>query len=423
MLPRVKQLIKKHESLYLIAKRIKKIFGLETPPFPTKSYIFTTGDAQKVYDVVMTSTLHHSMGHQVKDLEKEFANYHNSKYALATNAGTSALELAVKAVGVKPGDEVIVPAYTFVATAQAVLSRGGIPVFADLDDTFTISPTSIESKITKKTRAIIPVHIFGNVSDMDRINTIAKKNKLFVIEDCCQAIGASYKGKKVGTLGDIGCFSFNENKAITTGQGGMVTTSNKKFIEIMHSTREAGQIDDVMGSDVQTTGNTFALTEMQGALARSILNKLDDLNFVRTDNYNYFVNTIDTSNLAIRWFRILPGALPSFSRLVFMIDFKKLGTTRKSFLKNMVSEGIPMKLFYPIPIYKYSLFQKKTDVLTKNDFPFNLNKSISYKDEKLPFVEKFCSEMVGINFSPYIKHEHINMLNNALRKFASKNGN
>jgi len=418
----LKSIIKKNKQLYLFAKKIKKILGMDTPPFPVKSYIFTEDDAKKVFDVVMTSTLHHSMGHQVKDLEKEFAQYHKTKYALATNAGTSALEMAVKAVGIKPGDEVIVPAYTFVATAQAVLSRGGIPVFADLDDTYTISPDSIASKITKKTKAIIPVHIFGNVSDMDRINEIAKKHKLSVIEDCCQAIGASYKGKKVGNLGDVGCFSFNENKAITTGQGGMITTSNKKFFEIMLSTRETGQIDDVMGSDVQTTGNTFALTEMQGVLARTLLTRLDSLNEIRRKNYEYFINTVDTTDLLLRWNRILPGVSPSFSRLVFMVDYKKLGTTRNTFLKNMNSEGIPMKPFYPTPIYKYSLFQKKTDSLTHNDFPFNLNKEINYKKEKLPFVEKFCAEMSGINFSPYIKHEHILMLNNALRKFAYKYG-
>ena len=422
MITQIQNILKYNNFVYSVYRLLKKTLGLELSDFPTKSYIFSKEDARKVYSVILTGKLHHKIGCQVATLEKEFANYHSMKYSLATNSGTSALELAIKAVGIKPGDEVIVPAYTFVATAQAVLSRGGIPVFADIDDTFTISPISIQKRITPKTKAIIPVHIFGNVCNMDSILAISQKNKLAVIEDCCQAIGASYKENKVGTFGDIGCFSFTENKAITTGQGGMAITSNKKYFDIMNATRETGQIDEEIGSDVATTGNTYALTEMQGALARSLLTKLDVLNKKRTDNYNFFVETFNTSNLLLRWYRILSEASPSFSRLIFMIDFKRLKVSRQKFLKNMISYGIPMKTFYPIPIYKYSLFQRKSDLLTKNEYPFTLNKSIDYKKEKLPYVEKFCEQQVGINFSPYITEKHVLLLESALRKFAIKNG-
>jgi len=382
-------------------------FHTTRPEFPTQPYTFTRDDAKRIYNIVLSGKLNHRFGPETSLLEKEFATYHKTKYALATNSGTSALEMAVKAIGIKPGDEVIVPAYTFVATAQAVLSRGGIPVFADIDDTFTLSPASALEKINKRTKAIIVVHAFGNVADMDRILGIAKRHNLFVIEDSCQAIGASYKGKKVGSLGDIGCFSFNETKAVYTGQGGMLTTSNKKFYDIANITRETGQIDIMLGSDVQTTGNTFALTEMQAALARSILGQLDNLNIRRKNNYELFTRIIGTEELPFRWYRILPEAGPSFSRLNFMVDFKKLRTTRNAFITRIQVQGVPMKTFYPIPLYRYSLFQNRMDSLIHSSFPFNQNSHVQYKGMYLPFVELFYKQQIGIDFSPYLTRDNI----------------
>lgn len=387
--------------------------------FPTMPYVFTRLEAKRVANIIVSGKLHHSMGSEVALLESEFASYQRKKYALATNAGTSALELAIKAIGIHPGDEIIVPAYTFVATAQAVLSRGGVPVFADIDDTFTISTPSIEKLITSRTKAIIPVHMFGNVADMDKIIQIAIKHKLRVIEDACQAVGAKYKGFPVGSLGDIGCFSFNTRKAITTGQGGMVVTSKKEYFDIMLITRETGQINETVGSDVITTGNTFSLTEMQASLARSILQKLDSLNAKRLRNYNLFTQCINTSSGLLRWNRILPNSQPSFSRLVLMIDFEKLKTTREIFIKRMNTSGIPMKTFYPVPLYKYSLFQKQKDTLTKSEYPFFMNKHVNYRMVHHSFVEKFCRQQVGLEFSPYLTDNHIYLLCDQLNQFIS----
>lgn len=411
MIERVKSIIKK-TFFYPLLRRVYYALGKIFRPdefgdFPTVPYRFSRQEALRVYHIVLNGKLHHRVGKEVSMLEKEFASYHNTKYALATNAGTSALEMAVKAVGVGPGDEVIVPAYTFIATAQAVLSRGGVPVFADIDDTFTISSESVRAKITSRTKAIIPVHMFGNVADMEAINLIARKHHLAVIEDCCQAIGAAYKGEKVGTLSDLGCFSFNEKKAVTTGQGGMLITNSKKFYDIANHTRETGQLDETLASDVVTTGNTYALTEMQGALARMELEKLVMLNEKRRANFELFTQTIDTTSLPVRWYRILPQVQPSFSRLVLLIDFKRLGLTRQDFLEAMHSLGIPMKTFYPVPLYSYSLFQKRKDSLLNTTYPFSLNKSVVYKKMHLPFVEEFCRQQVGLEFSPYITPRHI----------------
>ncbi len=387
---------------------------------PTHQYDFKKIDAKRIYTIVLSGNLHHKIGSETKELEHEFADYHKTKFAVSTNSGTSALEMALKAIGIKPGDEVIVPAYTFVATAQAVLNRGGIPIFADIDDTYTISPESVRTKISKRTKAIIPVHIFGNPADMDAINSIAKDHKLKVIEDACQAVGARYKGKPVGSLGDIGCFSFDIKKAIYTGQGGMLITSDKKIASIAIQTRETGQLHDDTGSDVVTTGNTYALTEMQSALARIILNQLNTLNDLRRSSYNLFVKTMDTTALPINWYRILPLAEPSFSRLVFMINFQKLTVNRKDFLHEMKNLSIPLKTFYPVPLYKYSLFQKKRDLLTGSTFPFDQNSRVSYTTVRLPYAEKFCASQVGMDFSPYLKTQHIHKLTTIIRSVILK---
>lgn len=425
---KLKSILKKIPFLRRFYQSIKKILLIleliRRKPFPTKPYLFTKDDARRVYDIVLSGNLHHTSGTEVPLFEQEFATYHKTKYAVATNAGTSALELALKAIAIQPGDEIIVPGYTFVATAQAVLARGGIPIFADIDDTFTLSPESVEKQISHRTKAIIVVHIFGNIADMHSILTLSKKHKLFVIEDACQAIGAEYNRKHVGALGDIGCFSFNETKAIYTGQGGMLVTSNKKFYETAFITRETGFIDGKIENDVVSTGHTYAMTQMQAALGRSILKQLDDLNGQRKKNYNLFTQYIDTRTLPLRWFRILPEASPSFYRLVFMIDFQKLTIDRTAFIQLMRSRGIPMKTFYPTPLYAYSLFKKRRDKLTQGSFPFSLNKKLPYSSIKLPFVETFCEQQVGIPFSPYLTQKHIEYfcqtLNSQLRLYLKK---
>lgn len=415
----VKNIVKKIPYLYSLLrgfkKQIGKLFYNNDSGIPVYPYYYTKQDALSVFNVIMSQKLHHKVGKEVRLLEEEFSAYHNSRYSLATNAGTSALEMAIKSIGIKPGDEIILPAYTFVATAQAILSRGGIPIFADIDDTYTIDPNSIIQKITPRTKGIIPVHIFGNVADMDKILKIARTNNLYVIEDACQAVGAKYRGKPVGSIGDIGCFSFDIFKAISTGQGGMLITNNKKFYNIAYHTRETGQLKDELGSDVVTTGNTYALTEMQGALARSILGQLDRLNFLRRQNYEHFINLINTTSLPIHWYRILPEVTPSFSRLVFMLNFNKLKIKRTEFIRKLRFLSIPLKTFYPVPLYKYSLFKYKRDLYTKNTFPFNKTR-VNYHGLKLNYAEIFCKQQVGMEFSPYLKKHHLLLITKILRE-------
>lgn len=168
---------------------------------------------------------------KVVTLEKRFAERSGAHYALAVNGGTGAIMASLVALGVGSGVEVLVPGYTFVASISAVLALGGIPVLTEIDESLTMDPRDLERKITKKTRVIMPVHMLGNPSAMDQIMAIARKHKLLVLEDCCQALGSSYHGRPIGAIGDIGAFSLNINKTITCGDGGMVITNDEKLYE------------------------------------------------------------------------------------------------------------------------------------------------------------------------------------------------
>ena len=218
--------------------------------------------------------------HKVSTLEKEFAKYCGAKYALATSSGTSSLVASVLALGLQPGDEVIVPAYTFVASYSSLIFPGIVPVLAEIDDSLTLDPKDIEHRITPRTKAIMPVHMLGNVSKMDEIMAIAKKHNLFVIEDACQAAGASYKGKKAGTIGDIGAFSLNIFKTINTGDGGLVVTNDQKLYETAFGVHDQGHKPSRLGVEVgarSVLGLNFRINELTAAVGLAQLAKLDKI--------------------------------------------------------------------------------------------------------------------------------------------------
>lgn len=213
-------------------------------------------------------------------LEKEFARYCGADYALATSSGTSSLLVSAVALGLKPGDEIIIPAYTFVASYSSVIFLGLVPVLAEIDESLSLDPDDIERRITKRTKAIMPVHMLGNSCDMDRIMAIAKKHNLLVLEDCCQAAGASYKGKKVGTIGNIGAFSLNIFKTINTGDGGLVVTNDIDLYETAFGVHDQGHKPNRTGVEVgsrSVLGLNFRINELTAAVAIAQLNKIDKI--------------------------------------------------------------------------------------------------------------------------------------------------
>jgi dTDP-4-amino-4,6-dideoxygalactose transaminase len=216
--------------------------------------------------------------HKVSTLETEFARYCDTKYALATSSGTASLVASALALGLEPGDEIIVPAYTFVASYSSIIFAGLVPILAEIDESLTIDPDDIELRITPRTKAIMPVHMLGNPCDMDRIIKIAKKHNLSILEDSCQAAGASYKGKKVGSIGNIGAFSLNIFKTINCGDGGLIVTNDKELYETAFGVHDQGHKPMRFGVEVGTRnvlGLNFRMNELNAAVGLAQLHKID----------------------------------------------------------------------------------------------------------------------------------------------------
>lgn len=244
--------------------------------------------------------------HKVYALEQEFAKYIGVKHSVATSSGTSALLIGLLAMGIEPGDGVIVPGYTFVACYSAIIFAGGIPVLAEIDDSLTIDPTDIEKRITPRTKFIMPVHMLGNPCDMDPIMKIAKRHNLNVIEDCCQAAGASYQGKKLGSIGKMGTFSLNVFKTITAGDGGMVVTDNGDLYIRGFGIHDQGHSPNRSGIEVgkrSILGLNFRINELTGAVALAQLRKIDKITSTLRENKRKFREAIgDISGM--KWRKI-----------------------------------------------------------------------------------------------------------------------
>ena len=272
-------------------------------PWPS----FTEEEANAVKNVLLSNKVNYWTGNECREFEEEFAHFADSKFAIAVSNGTTALELALKAIDIQPGDEVIIPPRTFLATASSVVTWGGIPVFADVEQTSgNISAASIKQKITQKTKAIIVVHLAGWPCEMDEILALAKEHDLKVIEDCAQAHGAKYKGRSVGSIGDIGCWSFCQDKIMTTGgEGGMVTTNDKSLWQKMWSFKDHGKDFDAVYNQEHppgfrwlhnSFGTNYRMTEMQAVIGRIQLRKMDAWFAARNNNAAAILSSLQGIN-------------------------------------------------------------------------------------------------------------------------------
>jgi dTDP-4-amino-4,6-dideoxygalactose transaminase len=245
---------------------------------------------------------------KVVTLEREFARKIGVKHAVAVNGGTGAIMAALVAVGVGPGVEVLVPGYTFVASISAILAVGGIPVLCEIDESLTVDPEDLEKRIGSRTRVIMPVHMLGNPSDMDRIMVIAQKHGLIVCEDCCQGLGARYKGKYLGSIGQIGAFSLNINKTITSGDGGIVTTDDQSYYERAFGYHDQGHKPLRLGVEIgerSLIGINLRMNELTGAFALGQLKKLDTILHVLQEKKTRFKSAVTAARLPGMSFRRL----------------------------------------------------------------------------------------------------------------------
>ncbi len=284
----------------------------------------------------------------IAEFEQGYAKLLGAKRCLATASGTTSLMVSLHVMEVDAGDEVIVSPYTFIATYNAILNGRALPVFADTDPaTLTMDPASIESRITERTRAIMPVHIFGMPCEMDAINAIARKHKLAVIEDACQAWLAEYKGRKCGTLGDLGCFSFQESKHLPSGEGGAITAMSEELIDKCNSFHNCGRACGTnKGNGSFTRGNNYRMTQVQAAILHQQFDKLVKDTAVRRANADYL-----SANLG-KIPGITPVRLPEASRAVwhlypFRYDATQFnGLSRDKFMRAVSAEGIPCSAVY-----------------------------------------------------------------------------
>lgn len=243
---------------------------------PLSAPDITEDDVDAVVGVLRTPRL--SMGPRAEEFEGTFAGYAGVRHAIALSSGTAGLHLGLRALEIGGGDEVILPSFTFIAVAHAVLYVGAIPVFADIDPlTLNLNPRSIEERITPRTRAIVVVHTFGYPAALDSILQIAARHGLAVIEDACEAIGAEYRGRKVGGIGRLGVFAFYPNKAVTTAEGGMVVTSDDALAETIRALRNQGRTENDGWFGHRLLGYNYRLSELQCALGTSQMRRLDEV--------------------------------------------------------------------------------------------------------------------------------------------------
>ena len=287
-------------------------------------------------------------GPETLAFEQEFAKYVGARFACAVNNGTSALCLALAAIGVSPGDEVITTPMTFIATANAILSCGAKPVFADIDEqTYNICPKAVESAITEKTAAILPVHLYGLPADMIALRRIADEHGIYLIGDAAQAHGSAINGEKVGTLADIECFSFYPTKNMTTGEGGMVTTNDEKLFHMLDSIRNHGRPDSTLGQYEHIRfGLNLRITDLGSAIGRVQLKKLPLFNEKREHNANRYLNEL----------KDLQGiVLPSYPKEFHHVwhQFTIRSSNRESLSTFLKSHGIETRTYYPRLIQDY----------------------------------------------------------------------
>jgi dTDP-4-amino-4,6-dideoxygalactose transaminase len=302
-----------------------------------------------------------SQGPKVKEFEDKVAEFVGAKYAIAVTNCTCALHLSNLSLDIKKGDEVIVADYTFPATGHSVLYCCAKPVFCDIDiKTYNIDPEKIKNKITKKTKAIIPVHTFGQTAEMDKILEIAKKNNLFVIEDAACALGAKYKGKYAGTFGDIGCFSFHARKGITTGEGGMVVTNNKKIAEKirylsvfgMKTAWDREHYKSFMIPQFFDIGYNYKMSDITAAIGVAQVKKIERIIHKKQELAKYWDELLDKMDLIIKP-HVSKGYFHVYQSYVALIDKK---VNRNKVIEKLASKGIQAQIgtyaSHIQPVYK-----------------------------------------------------------------------
>lgn len=376
-------------------------------------------DLDRVTKEVLSSA-GYIMGKNVTEFEKEFAEYIGVKHAISVGNGTDALVIALKSLGIGAGDEVITTPFTFFATAETISAVGAVPVFVDVEkDTFNIDPSKIEEKITEKTKAIVPVHIFGQSAKMDEINAIAEKHNLKVIEDACQAIGGKYKGRNIGTLGDVACFSFFPTKNLgCAGDGGIIVTDNDDVATIAralrtHGSGENGQkaynllnnineeIDTVQNADDTVynplkyynylIGYNTRLDAIQAAILRVKLPYIDEWNAKRREIAKIYDESLKDTDLVTPF--VDENNVPVYHMYILQSE------EREAILGKLKENGVATGVYYPVPLHLQKVY-----------------KNLGYKEGDMPVAEYLSHRTFAIPVYPELTKEQVDYVIKSIKK-------
>ncbi len=324
------------------------------------------------------------LSQQVLEFEKNFASYCQSTYGVGVASGTDALVFALRALGIGKGDEVILPSFTFIATAFSVIHAGATPVFAEVDpQTYTLDPKSVEDVLTSKSKAILPVHLYGQAAEMDSLRAIARKRKLKIIEDACQAHGALWKGRKTGSFGDAGCFSFYPTKNLgAMGDGGMLVTANRKLAEQVKRLRNLGRVD--MKSPHEEVGWTSRLDGLQACILDAKLKYLDSLNESRRRLAAIYLKHLASTPLA------LPLEGRNRRHVYHLFVVRVPGGKRDALQNHLASAGISSLIHYAVPCHRQPSLQPYLK-----------------KKPKFPLTEQLAGEILSLPMFPEMTHQEV----------------
>jgi dTDP-4-amino-4,6-dideoxygalactose transaminase len=351
-------------------------------------------------------------GKEVGRFEEAFAAYHGVGHAVGLANGTVALQAALAAAGIGCGDEVIVPSYTFVATGMVVVENNAIPVFVDCETTSQgLDPADVRRKITPRTRAIMPVHVNGYPCDMDAIMAIAREHNLVVIEDCAHAHGAEYKGRKVGTIGHFGCFSFQMKKNLSVGEGGMVITNDAEAAERMRQMR---------GFAWTAVTRNWRMGEFYGAIGAEQIKVLDEGNAKRRANVATLLEAMGTVE-GLAPLPGLPDTRPVYYNLILQYDERVFRVPRNVFVRTLTAEGIPVLIFY-MPIQRWPTFPK-ADFFGRGcpfSCPLHEGGPVDYRNVSTPVADAVCDRVnIEIKVQPTNGEAEMKQVAEAIRKIAA----
>ncbi len=352
-------------------------------------------------------------GEVVEKFEKEFGKFNGVNHAIAVNSGTASLHVALQALKLLPGDEVITAPYTFSASATAALFLGGIPVFVDINtETFNIEPEKIEKAITRKTKGIIPVHLFGLPADMDPIKEVAEKHDLFILEDAAQAHKARYKSHMVGTFGDVAIYSFYATKNMTTGEGGMIVTDDDEIAEKCRIIRDQGQKGKY---NHVLLGYNYRMTNIMAAIGLKQLEKLQNFTEKRQEFSRKLSKELEKIGELIKPPKEPEGHEHVYYLYACLLE-EKSGWERDDFIKALEAEGISAHPIYTTLLYQQPLYENIKD---PNIYPYAQmlkNHLPNYKETKCPIAEETTKKAIQLPMHPKLTEKDLKDITTAIEK-------